>query len=147
MASLPGKVPVFWVLLVTLLAAPGGPAKMKLGITVDPVKINSLEAFGTLDQVMDRIIAVEETRDGVQNVQLRQKVAQPADPENGTPSYYTIAYVTTSSRGNKIFCCKYSIANGKLYVLQAQAKVDAFDSDESVRETLNGIVSSFSVSL
>ena len=34
-----------------LLSAPSGPAKMKLGVTVDPVKIDSLEAFGNLDQV------------------------------------------------------------------------------------------------
>ena len=34
-----------------LLSAPSSEARMKLGVTVDPVKIDSLEAFGNLDQV------------------------------------------------------------------------------------------------
>ena len=37
-----------------LLSAPAGEARMKLGVTVDPVKIDSLEAFGNLDQARAR---------------------------------------------------------------------------------------------
>ena len=45
----------------------------------------------------------------------------------------------------KIFLCKYCIANRRLYVLQAQANVATFDSDEAVRSTLESLVGSFKV--
>ena len=80
------------------------------------------------------------------SVTLRSKIAQPADLEASAPSYYTIEYVTVSSRGTKVYLCKYSIAQRKLYVLQAQANADAFDSDEAVRDSLRAVVSSFAVS-
>lgn len=93
-----------------------------------------------------RVLGVEEKRDGVQTVTLRANAAEAGDAEAGRPSYYTIEYATVSSRGTKVFCCKYCIANKKLYVLQAQANLDAFDADEKVRAALRGIVSSFAVS-
>jgi len=127
-----------------LLASPDGRG-VKIGITVDPVKIDSLEAFGTLQQVTDRVLAVEAGRDGVNRVDLRATAAQGADVESGTPSYYTIEYATDSSRGKKVFCCKYCITARKLYVLQAQAKQDAFDGDEAVRSQLRAVVESFTV--
>ena len=128
-----------------LLSATQGAGKQKLGVTVDPVKINSLEEFGTLDVVTKQVLGVEEKRDGVTSVTLRANSAEAGDAEEGRPSYYTIEYATVSSRGTKIFCCKYCITKGKLYVLQAQASLDAFDGDESVRQALRDIVSSFQV--
>ena len=76
---------------------------VKLGVTVDPVKIDSLEAFGSLDQTTERVLGVERTRDGVKEVTLR---ANAAEVSEGQPTYYTIDYVTVSSRGNKIYCCE-----------------------------------------
>ena len=151
-----------------LLSAPSGPAKMKLGVTVDPVKIDSLEAFGNLEQVClhrrasqarpsqiltafacsqvtSRVLGVEEGRDGVKSVKLRANAAEAADPAAGKPSYYTIEYATVNKRGDKLYCCKYCIANKRLYVLQAQASLTAFDDDESVRAGLRSIVGSFLV--
>ena len=124
-----------------LLASPTGGG-VKLGITVDPVKIESLEAFGSLDQTTERVLGVERGRDGVKEVTLRNNAAVL---EDGQPTYYTINYVTESSRGTKIFLCKYCIANRRLYVLQAQANVATFDSDEAVRSTLESLVGSFKV--
>jgi hypothetical protein len=124
-----------------LLAGPGA-GRQKLGVTIDPVKIDSLEQFGSLAQTTERVIGVEQTRDGVKQVTLRSNAAEVAE---GKPTYYTIDYVTESSRGTKIFCCKYCIANRKLYVLQAQCNADAYDADAQVRATLKGIVDSFEV--
>jgi hypothetical protein len=153
-----------------LLSSPQGRG-VKLGVTVDPVKIDSLEAFGNLDQaraprarrprafspdatctlppwqVTQRVLGVEQTRDGVQSVTLRANAAQAADAAAGVPSYYTIEYVTVSSRGTKLFSCKYCIANKKLYVLQAQANLAAYDADEEVRAALRGVVGSFEVAV
>ena len=105
----------------------------------------SLAVSRLASQVTKRVLGVEETRDGVKSVTLRANAAEAGDAEAGTPSYYTIEYATVSSRGTKIFCCKYCIANRKLYVLQAQANLDAFDSDANVKRDLRGVVSSFQV--
>ena len=43
--------------------------------------------------------------------------------EEGEPPYYLIEYLVESSRGRKVYLCKYCIYNQKLYVLQAQANV------------------------
>lgn len=135
--------PVKTHLQEVLYSSPNGYPKF--GVTIDPVTIDSLEAFGTLDQVTERVLAVEATRDGVKTVTLRSNAAQAADAEAGAPSYYTIEYVTESSRGTKLFCCKYCIAKRKLYVLQTQAKLDAFDSDGGVRAQVRSIIGSFTV--
>merc|ERR1712070_853942 len=121
---------------------------VQLGITVDPVRIASLEQFGTLEEVTQRVLAVEETRDGVTDVKLRA-----ASQEAGPPLYYTIEYRVESTRGKKVYLCKYSIAprpgrsESSLYVLQAQAYLDTFDSesDAEVRQQLQSAVSSFKV--
>lgn len=119
---------------------------VKLGVTIDPVKIDSLEAFGDLEQVTKRVLSVEETRDGVSSVTLRANAAEASNPEAGSPSYYTITWVTVSSRGTKIYCCKYCICNRKLYVLQMQANLDVYDGDAAARDALSGVVGSFRVS-
>ena len=128
----------------TLLASPGGRG-VKVGVTVDPVKIASLEEFGTLPQVTERVLAVERKRDGVQSVTLRASEVEAADTGRALPSYYTIEYLTESSRGRKVFCCKYCITDRKLYVLQAQANAEAYDGDEAVREALLAVVQSFRI--
>ena len=67
--------------------------------------------------------------------------------EEGEPPYYLIEYTVESSRGRKVYVCKYCIFNKRLYVLQAQAKQDNFDDkdDASVREMLRAAVASFRV--
>lgn len=116
---------------------------VSLGVTVDPVKIDSLEAFGTPEEVADRVLTVEEGRDGVLDVQLRSLAA-----DAGKPSYYTIEYFVESTRGKKVYLCKYCIAQKRLYVLQTQAKVvDYDDAASDVQQQLRAIVASFRVSV
>eukprot|EP00316_Scyphosphaera_apsteinii_P013453 CAMPEP_0119331996 /NCGR_PEP_ID=MMETSP1333-20130426/81816_1 /TAXON_ID=418940 /ORGANISM="Scyphosphaera apsteinii, Strain RCC1455" /LENGTH=211 /DNA_ID=CAMNT_0007341727 /DNA_START=73 /DNA_END=708 /DNA_ORIENTATION=- len=112
---------------------------VSLGITIDPVKIASLEQFGTAEQVAQRVLAVEENRDGVFSVELRGVTAQ-----SGQPSYYTIEYQVESSRGKKVYLCKYCIAKRRLYVLQAQAGLDSW-ANADVRSELQSAVDSFNV--
>lgn len=123
-----------------LLAAPSSPARAKVGVTIDPVSIGRLEDFGTAEQTAERVLAVERGRDGVKTVALRGLAV-----ESGEPSYYVIEWASTTSRGDKVFCCRYAIANRRLYVLQASAKLEAFESDAAVREELKAIVDSFKV--
>lgn len=113
-----------------------------IGVTVDPVKIDSLRQFGTAEQVAARVLATELTRDGVKDAVLRKVSAE----DSQEPAYYLIEYAVESSRGRKVYMCKYCIYKKRLYVLQAQAKQDTFDaSDASVRETLAAAVGSFRV--
>ena len=71
--------------------------------------------------------------------------ANAAEVVEGQPTYYTIDYATQSSRGNKVFRCKYCISNRRLYVLQAQANADAYDGDGAVRAVLDDLIRSFEV--
>ena len=144
-----------------LISSPSSTSRAKVGISVDPVKVDSLEAFGTADQTAERVIGVEKGRDGVKTVTLREVsvesgtsgsatagdagVGDGGEPTPARPTYYTIEYATVSSRGTKLFRCKYCITRGLLYVLQAQANLDAFEADRSVRDEIRGIVASFEV--
>ena len=135
----PSSKPVKTHLLESILKGPAH--KAQLGVTVDPVKISSLEEFGSIAEVSERVLKVEEGRDGVQAVELRRAVAEP-----GSPTYYVIEYAVASSRGKKMYLCKYCIAQRKLYVLQTQAALDSYDADaDSIRTQLNSIVASFVV--
>ena len=83
-----------------------------------------------------------------QEVSRRHCLAQ-VSAEEGEPPYYLIEYTVESSRGRKVYVCKYCIFNKRLYVLQAQSKQDLFDAKDedgaSVREALRAAVSSFRV--
>ena len=83
-----------------------------------------------------------------QEVSRRHCHAQ-VSAEEGEPPYYLIEYTVESSRGRKVYVCKYCIFNKRLYVLQAQSKQDLFDAKDedgaSVREALRAAVSSFRV--
>ena len=123
-----------------LLEAPA-PRGVKLGLTVDPVKIDSLEQFGTLATVTDRVLTVEEGRDGVTDVKLRGA----AEERPAGTLYYAIVYEVTSSRGKKVYLCRYAIARGRLFVLQLQAPADTWDADAGVRDALGAIAASLEV--
>ena len=123
-----------------LLEAPA-PRGVKLGLTVDPVKIDSLEQFGTLATVTDRVLTVEEGRDGVTDVKLRGA----AEERPAGTLYYAITYEVTSSRGKKVYLCRYAIARGRLFVLQLQAPADTWDADAGVRDALGAVAASLEV--
>lgn len=108
----------------------------EVGITVDPVKIDSLSQFGTPKEVGKKVMGVERAKDGVLSAKLLA-VGQ-ADYE-GVP-YYTIEYESESTRGNKHFIACVAINKKKLYVLTAQAKIDSFPKEE---QNLRRVVASF----
>ena len=121
------------------------PARgVSLGVTVDPVRIDSLEQFGTADEVAERVVTTELDRDGVLIALLRTVDAQSG--RAGEPSYYTVEYEVESSRGKKVYLAKYSIARRKLFVLQTQAPAASYDADDGgVRRVLKDVVASFRV--
>lgn len=91
------------------------------GITVDPVRISSLRAFGTPGEIAAKIVMAEVNRDGVFEVKLTN------DPvENVETGWYEIDYVSTGKRGVKHFVTRTSVKDGKLFVLTVQVKEDEY---------------------
>ena len=66
-----------------------GERGYQYGITVDPVRINSLQEFGTPEQVAERVINAERDRDGITDVTL---VGIPK--ENSDSKSYEISYIS-----------------------------------------------------
>ena len=110
---------------------------INVGITVDPVRINSLRQFGTPQEVAAKVVTAEVNRDGVFEVTLLE------DPVELPDKSYLLQYLSKGKRGNKRNVCKIFIENQKLYVLTAQAKEDVYDKE--AEKTIQAIVESFVV--
>eukprot|EP00548_Thalassiothrix_antarctica_P005365 CAMPEP_0194153698 /NCGR_PEP_ID=MMETSP0152-20130528/57413_1 /TAXON_ID=1049557 /ORGANISM="Thalassiothrix antarctica, Strain L6-D1" /LENGTH=135 /DNA_ID=CAMNT_0038859169 /DNA_START=205 /DNA_END=612 /DNA_ORIENTATION=- len=95
------------------------------GVTVDPVRIDSLSQFGTPGEVAARVVTAEVNRDGVFDVTL---VKDPIVEESS--GSYILNYLSKGKRGNKHFICKISIAKKKLYVMTAQVKEENYNDME-----------------
>ena len=110
------------------------------GITVDPLRINSLEAFGTPEEVAAKVVTAEVNRDRVFDVKLME------DPVSGTTTsskmFYQLNYPSSGKRGQKRFVAKFFIENQKLYALTAQCKEEDY---ERLRPELLQAVRSFRV--
>lgn len=126
--------------------AQDGPGESKssimYGITVDPVRINSLTEFGTPEQVAARVVTAELNRDGVLEVTLDR--ASSYTDANGL-LYYVIDYVSDGKRGLKRFLTRTCITDLKLYVVTAQIKEAEYQKNEQRREELDGVLNSFLV--
>jgi hypothetical protein len=109
----------------------------KMGITVDPVRIGSLEDFGTPEQVAARVVAAELGRDGVASVTLvddPKSVALMApgrtggggEPAGAAVAAYVLNYRSEGRRGASRFACKLFVHQHRLYALTAQCREDDY---------------------
>ena len=102
-----------------------GVAKYTYGVTVDPVRINSLKEFGTPEEVAARVVTAEVNRDGIFEVTLAK------DPvEDGETGAYAIDYVSDGKRGTKHFVTRIFVKDQKLYVMTAQVKEEEYAERE-----------------
>ena len=109
-----------------------------IGVAVDPVRLQSLEGFGSPDFVGERVVNVEKGRDGVLSAELKSAVKAEA----GGVTYYDIDYVNESKRGNNHYATRVAIRDGKLYTLEVRTKIaDYAELEAEVR----AIVSSFRI--
>ena len=105
------------------------------GITIDPVRINSLTEFGTPEEVAARVVLAEVNRDGIFDVTLMKdplssKTTTTATTTSDDPPssiYYVLNYKSEGKRGTKRFVVKFYIVNQLLYTLTAQCKEDEYD--------------------
>ena len=102
-----------------------GVAKYTYGVTVDPVRINSLTEFGKPEEVAARVVTAEVNRDGIFEVTLAK------DPvEDGETGAYAIDYVSDGKRGKKHFVTRIFVKDQKLYVMTAQVKEEEYAERE-----------------
>jgi PsbP len=107
-------------------------AGYQIGITIDPVRINSLQQFGTAEEVAAKVVLAEVNRDGVLDVTLMQDAyASPASSnELSSSSFYQLNYQSKGTRGTKRFVTKFYVYQQKLYALTAQCKEEDYASVE-----------------
>ena len=125
---------------------------------VDPVRIESIEAFGTAEQLGDKLLKIETAKDGVFNVQLltveekkipvisshNSQTTHPSAPEYSTPivNGYGVEYSVKSTRGEKHYHTLSTIHNKELYVLTAQCNEN---THQSAQQSINNILQSVAV--
>ena len=108
--------------------------KVNIGITVDPVRINSLAEFGTPEEVAAKVVLAEVNRDGVFEVKLME---DPIGKE-----FYQLNYLSMGKRGDKRNISKFYIVNNNLFALTATCKEEFY---EGCKADIMKIVDSFSV--
>ena len=119
-----------------------GKSSLLFGITVDPVRINSLAEFGTPEQVAARIVTAELNRDGILEVFLDQ--ASSYEDSSGR-LYYIVNYISDGKRGKKRFLTRTCIADQNLYVATAQMKDIEYRDNPSIQAEIEEALNSFTV--
>lgn len=97
----------------------------QIGITIDPVRIDTLAQFGTPAEVAAKVVLAEVNRDGVFDVTLMQDPV--AKQSNDSVEFYQLDYLSKGKRGDKRFICKFVIYHNMLYALTAQCKQEDYD--------------------
>jgi len=105
---------------IILCPVDGKCSDFTFGVTVDPVKINTLSEFGTPKEVADKVIATEKLRDGIFSVDF----VDAGEVTVGDDQYYKIDYFSRGKRGDKDFACMIAIKSEKLFVLTCGSKKD-----------------------
>lgn len=107
--------------------------KRQVGVVVDRIKISNLDEFGTPQFVGEKVVDSERKRDGVTEATL-------LDARRLADNSYRLDYTNESSRGNNHFLARIVVANGRLYVMTAQARVDDFeDAKLDLENTLTSL--------
>ena len=110
------------------------------GVTVDKVKINSIEEFATPAALAKKVVDVEKSKDGVFEADIISYGESKSPVSASARPSYDIEYKIASSHGNNHYVIKATVVNGKLYVFTVATKEDNFPQ---LSETARAIVDSF----
>jgi hypothetical protein len=113
---------------------------LQFGITVDPVRIDSLKDFGTPEEVAAKVVLTEVNRDGVFDVTLMEDPI--AVESTGNTLFYQLNYLSVGKRGKKRNVARFAIVQHKLYALTAQCLEDDY---ATLQPVLQVAVRSFEV--
>eukprot|EP01038_Epipyxis_sp_PR26KG_P012011 gene12011-16079_t len=110
-----------------------------VGVTIDPVKINSIKDFSTPAELGDKVVAVELSKEGVYEASII--TANEVDiPISNIPAYF-IEYKVDSSRGKNHYNVKSAIFNKNLYILTSQCKEGSYPNLEKItKEILDSFI-------
>lgn len=86
-----------------------------LGVTVLPVMIQSLEKFGSLDSVGDKLLNAERAKESTLNAIMVDKAQRLTEPDDVL--LYDFVYELNSTRGRKLVASTVTIVNSKLYIV------------------------------
>ena len=99
--------------------------------------VSSLDEFGSLDTVTDRVLSTEANKDGFYSIKLIEKSSSmkrnvhdgDTNDDKGVV-FYTIDYEVSTSRGDKRIISSVAIHNKKLYIFNITAKPVKYASEE-----------------
>lgn len=95
-----------------LFDGPDG-SRASLGVTVLPVRVPSLEAFGSLDDVGDKLLAAERAKESTLGVDMVAAAARTAP----YGAVYDFVYELDTTRGRKRLVNTVTIVDAKLYIV------------------------------
>lgn len=122
---------------------------VNIGVTILPVRIDTVAEYGDLENVSDKIIQAEKAKDGSLSAEMMSKDSLML-VESGVQAY-DYEYEVGTTRGTKRIVSRVCIRNRKLYVVNGTlscGKVDAchFDEDgEQILHLMRQSVKSFDV--
>jgi len=105
----------------TLLFRDPGYKGNTLGVTVNPVKLQKLSDFGSVEDVGERLLGVEKQKDGFVGVELLRSGARGGAGE-GSPIVYEYDYRLDNIHVKKRFLCAVTVADGTMFIVQGAVK-------------------------
>ncbi|KAI8468151.1 MAG: PsbP-domain-containing protein [Monoraphidium minutum] len=116
-----------------------------VGVTVSPVRVESIDKFGSLGAVGARLLETEAKKDSTLDVKL---VSEAQRSGSGGALLYDYEYELSSTRGRKRIVNTVSITGSRLFILNGQFKCDkeacGDDADtQGALDTLRRVAASF----
>lgn len=105
-----------------------------VGVTVYPVTINSLEQFGDLQSVGERLLGAEREKESTLGAAIVEQRSR-TDPAAGF-TIYDFEYELESTRGRKRILSTVAIAGRKLYISNGNVSCGKEDSCAAQAEVL-----------
>jgi len=116
----------------------------QVGVTVNPVRIDALAKFGSMQDVGDKLLGAEKAKESTLECNLLSQTTREAG--NGV-TFYEYDYELDSTRGRKRIQTSVTIHNSRLYILNISVKCDkeSCGAFEPTITALGAVLRSFAV--
>jgi len=108
-----------------------GRRSTSVGVTVNPVRVASIQSFGDLDLVGSRLLDTERKKESTLGVQLIKQYTRTSAGSTGA-LLYCYEYELNSTRGLKRILNTVTIYDSRLYILNAQYKCEKVKEEGGV---------------
>ena len=113
-----------------------------LGVTASRVRIDGVEAFGTLEAAGMKLLAAERAKDSVLSAELLSQVSRQG--ASGT-LFYDFTYTVVTSYGPKQVQCSVGVADHTLFIANGQVFCKEGGCEEVKVAALHGALQTFDV--